>query len=298
MNSVTLIISVSVIILLLYVIISLLRRKTYKGSIEDAKKASNITVTANSSEAAAYSIWIYISSWNTDSVKNIFKRGSDITLSLDQYVNKLNITTGSASINSSFTTYAGYKYNGTLDSTYYYASDSTCEMICDTTSCNGYNFYTKKPNSYTSDKLNESYRTSYMLTSGCVKTTDTNLTNSLIGTTGGYFKKKNTDSSTTMINTFIPIQEWVFITINMDKNYTEVYINGKLVQTIVNDNTRHMDTSVTLSTSTTGFNGYNSKFLKYDRTLTTKEIWNNYKSGFGYYSTLGDYSIKVGFYKE
>jgi len=101
-----------------------------------------------------------------------------------------------------------------------------------------------------------------------------------------------------LVESFIPIQEWVFITINMDSQYTEVYINGKMVKTIINTNKTNTDETAILSKGGNGFIGYNSKFQMFDKTLTTQEIWNNYKAGFGYYSSLSDYSVKIGFYKD
>ena len=299
MSSVTLIISVSVIILLIYIVFSLLRRKSYIGSITNALTAVSVPVTPNSSPAASYSIWIYISEWNTEE-KKIFLRPGFITLSLETNTNKLNILlNGSTGI--SYDTFPNYYYNG--GTSYYYASDENCEMICggDTT-CKGYNFYKKKPDIYTT--LSSVYKTSYT-DEGCGIFTDDNIENSLLNNEFGgtsynsasYLKIKSTPEKY-IIDTFIPLQEWVYITVNMDTHYTEIYINGKLVKTIINTNKTHTGATAYLSPDNKGFIGYNSKFVATNKSLTTQEIWNNYKSGFGYYSSLSDYSVKVSLYKD
>ena len=164
MSSVTLIMSVSVIILLIYVIISLLRRKTYIGSITKADKATAVTVTANKTALASYSIWIYIDKWTTTSDKNIFVRDNYINLALDKNTNYLKLylskSASPLSYNKqiSYDKHYGYYYS-TTTSNYYYASDSICENVCDGDStCNGFNYYTNIPTTATPANT---YKTNY-----------------------------------------------------------------------------------------------------------------------------------------
>lgn len=301
MSSATLIISVSVIILLIYVIFSLLMRKSYVGSVTDATKEQVVTVKANSSPATSYSIWIYISEWNAGK-KVIFNREGFIKLSLAENTNKLELDiTGSTS--SSYNKKSQYYYPN-ANAPYYYGSDDTCQMLCNgQTGCSGYNFYKQIPSG--SSSTSTTYRTNYMTTEGCNLITSSKIENELMPSNFGnvsYVKIKN-PGTTFIIDTFIPLQEWVYITINMDNNYTEIYINGKLVRTIINTNTTHTGTTVKLSpvdsggTVGKGFTGYNAKFATTNNTLTTQEIWDSYKNGFGYYMSLSDYSVKVSLYK-
>ena len=309
MSSITLIISVSVIILLIYAIFSLLMRKPYSGSIANANKPFQVTVKANSTPATSYSIWIYISEWNVGQ-KVIFNRPGFIKLSLAENTNKLELElTGSTNKQDiSYTKYPQYYYPYTT--TYYYGIDDTCQMVCNgMTGCSGYNFYKKYPGS-TSVGTNSTYRTSYTTTEGCnMIVGSTTYKNELLVSNfpGSYVKIKDIPTSRFTIDTFIPLQEWVYITINMDTHYTQIYINGKMIRTIINTNEIHTGTTVNLSpasdggtTGTTGegFTGYTAKFTTTNKSLTTQEIWNNYKDGFGYYLSLSDYSVKVSLYKD
>lgn len=296
MNSVTLILSVSVIILLIYIIFSLLRRNAYTGAIAYANKERNVTVSQNYSPASAYSIWIYISEW-THGEKNIFERG-EINVGLDNTRNYLTVTVPEI-INMQYKNNPSYYIKYTEDDAklYHYGTNDNCKLLCSNDeTCGGFNYYKNPQKDMTfSNETN-------LTTTGCVLVNRAPLTSLDLTESESndilYSEIKNSNNKTYIVETYIPIQEWVFITINMDSQYTEVYINGKMVKTIINTNKTNTETNVYLSKSDTGFNGYNSKFQSFDKTLTTQEIWNSYKAGFGYYSSLSDYSVKIGFYKD
>ena len=297
MNLLTLILSVSVIILLIYIIFRLLRRNSYTGSIAEANKENTFTVSQNTSPASACSIWIYISEWKPGN-KNIFERGN-INVGLDDTTNYLTVTVPNI-INTNYTKYDSYYITPEDGASYSYGTDDNCRLSCtNDTTCGGFNYYNNPPKDYsTTKKMNSKNK-------GCILVNRSPLSTLDISPSSNDSTYKNTlyteiknDKQKYIVETFIPIQEWVFITINMDSQYTEVYINGKMVKTIINTNTTNTAETVTLSKGNTGFNGYNSKFQTFDKTLTTQEIWNNYKAGFGYYSSLSDYSVKIGFYKD
>ena len=255
MNSVTLILSVSVIILLLYVIFSLLRRNTYTGSIGDASVSREVTVAQNTSPAAAYSIWIYISEWKSG-VKNIFDR-NNISIGLDDSINYLTVTVPEIT-STQYKKYPSYYFKvdtgstgstGSTGATYYYGTNENCEMLCNKDTCGGFNYYKKPPASVPTSDM---YRLSNIMTNGCIlinsdKSQPYNLINNTTDDYDIYAEIKNSNKKTYIVETYIPIQEWVFITINMDSQYTEVYINGKMVRTIINTNAKNTDTTVTLS---------------------------------------------------
>ena len=301
MNSVTLILSVSLIILLIYIIFSLLRRNSYTGTMAYADKEMPVPVLQNTSPASAYSIWIYISEWTTG-YKNIFERG-DVSVGLDDNINYLTITVPKIMNTQYKNNLSYYITEDTSDTppTYYYGTNDNCKLLCNNQqTCGGFNYY-KKPQ--TGMTVNNDHN---LITTGCVLVNRTPLTSSDLQEIQAndlysdvlYSEIKNNDKEKYIVESYIPIQEWVFIAINMDSQYTEVYINGKMVKTIINTNETNTATNVVLSKGGTGFNGHNSNFQTFDKTLTTQEIWNSYKAGFGYYSSLSDYSVKIGFYKD
>jgi len=290
MNSVTLILSVSVIILLIYIIFSLLRRNSYTGAMAYADKETKVAVSQNTSPASAYSIWIYISEW-TIGDKNIFERGN-VKVGLDNKINYLTITVPKI-MNTQYKKIP-YAIKEPENISYNYGTNDNCKLLCsNSTDCRGFNYYKTIPSGMTANPQPN------LLTAGCVlinneiTTADYTTNDDVL-----YAEIKNNNTEKYIVESYIPIQEWVFITINMDSQYTEVYINGKMVKTIINTNETNTDTIVYLSKNDSGFTGHNSKFQAFDKTLTTQEIWNSYKAGFGYYSSLSDYSIKIGFYKD
>ena len=290
MNSVTLILSVSVIILLIYIIFSLLRRNSYTGAMAYANKEKTVTVLQNTSPASAYSIWIYISEWSRGD-KNIFERGS-LNVGLDDKINYLTISVPKI-MNTQYKNIPNYSIN-TTDSIYHYGTNDNCKLLCSNNKdCGGFNYYKTIPADMSASNNPN------LITAGCVLVNKEITTADFNPTKGDvlYAEIKN-DKEKYIVESYIPIQEWVFITINMDSQYTEVYINGKMVKTIINTNETNTATDVILSKGDTGFDGHNSKFQTFDKTLTTQEIWNSYKAGFGYYSSLSDYSVKIGFYKD
>lgn len=296
MSTVTLIVSISVIVLLIYIIYSIMRRDTYSGSILSANKETTVVLnTDNTSSAAAYSIWIYVSEWSIGP-KNIFSRGNFLSVGLDNTKNSLVVSVPSI-INSQ---YKKYPYNYATPGaspTYYYGTNDTCELLCtNSETCYGFNYYDVIENVGTTGVIeNRNNQTNFNNKKGCILV-DTEFTpNDLNSTTNNVYTELKNKKNDYVINSYIPLQEWVCITINMDAQYTEVYINGKMVQTIINTNGKHSG-DVILSKGN-GFIGSNSKFQNFDKTLTPQEIWNNYKGGFGYYSSLSDYSVKVRFYK-
>jgi len=296
MSSVTLIISISAIILLLYIIYSILRGNSYTGSIAAANAAQTVTLQNNTSSAASYSIWIYVTEWSvTKYIKNIFSR-SGVSIGLDGTTNYLIVTVPNI-VTATYKKYPYYYSPVSASATYNYATNDSCELLCTTnTECYGFNYYDKPGSVQGATTINKSGQAGFS-EKGCILINSATTPNDLINTSSNVYSELKNKTSDYVIKSFIPIQEWVFISVNMDAHYTEVYINGKMVQTIINTNQKHVGNAI-LSLDGKGFNGFNSKFENSDKTLTPQQIWNSYKSGFGYYSSLSDYSIKIGFYKD
>jgi hypothetical protein len=107
------------------------------------------------------------------------------------------------------------------------------------------------------------------------------------------------------ITNSFPIQKWTYLVINVSNMKTfEAYINGKLAKTVnVTDPanvTPTFKTSALYVGNTTGLTGYVTKFIRTDKTLDAKKIWENYLSGNGltsYFSSLIPYGLNMSISK-
>jgi len=133
---------------------------------------------------------------------------------------------------------------------------------------------------------------------------------------GNSTNKFQTDSENIAIRNF-PLQKWVCVTYSIYGNSLDLYLNGKLVKSVVDDAVTLMmnesalvalgnpwynktvgDDEVTISNLTAGFKGYTSKLKYYKSALTPKEAYNIYKSGPGTSylgDILGDRSVNINF---
>jgi len=114
-----------------------------------------------------------------------------------------------------------------------------------------------------------------------------------------------------------PLQKWVCVTYSIYGNSLDLYLNGKLVKSVVDDGVTLMmsesalvalgnpwynktvaDDEITITNLTAGFKGYTSKLKYYKSALTPKEAYNIYKSGPGTSylgDILGDRSVNINF---
>ena len=115
-----------------------------------------------------------------------------------------------------------------------------------------------------------------------------------------------TTTYTTQTITFnnISIQKWVNIIVCVDTNSADLYINGKLVNSISYDNvssTPSSQSSLTFAKDGIGFNGSISGSRFYNKFLTPQECWTIYTDGFSN-SLLGSfmnrYNASIVFYKD
>jgi hypothetical protein len=102
----------------------------------------------------------------------------------------------------------------------------------------------------------------------------------------------------------ISIQKWVNIIVCVDTNNTDVYINGKLVNSHVNSAVSASPSSqnnIIIAKANTGFNGSISGTRYYSKFLTPQEAWDIYRAGFSN-SLLGSfmnrYNASIVFYKD
>ena len=128
-------------------------------------------------------------------------------------------------------------------------------------------------------------------------------------------KFQTNDENITIAN--FPLQKWVCVTYSIYGTSLDLYLNGKLVKSVIDDNVKLMmsesalvalgnpwynksvaDDEITISNLTTGFKGYTSKLKYYKSALTPKEAYNIYKSGPGTSylgDILGDRSVNINF---
>ena len=114
-----------------------------------------------------------------------------------------------------------------------------------------------------------------------------------------------------------PLQKWVCVTYSIYGTSLDLYLNGKLVKSVIDDDVKLMmsesalvalgnpwynksvaDDEITISNLTAGFKGYTSKLKYYKSALTPKEAYNIYKSGPGTSylgDILGDRSVNINF---
>lgn len=114
-----------------------------------------------------------------------------------------------------------------------------------------------------------------------------------------------------------PLQKWVSVTFSIYQNALDLYLNGKLIKSVINDNIdivmsedilvslgnpfnvyTESDDETTISNITYGFKGYTSKLNYYNESLTPKQAYNIYKSGPGTSylgDILGDRGININF---
>lgn len=99
-----------------------------------------------------------------------------------------------------------------------------------------------------------------------------------------------------------PIQKWTYLVVNVYNMKTfEAYINGKLAKTV----NISIDVIPSFKTSTlyignVALSGYVTKFIRLEKTLDAKTVWNNYLSGNGitsYFSSFMPYGLNMSISK-
>ena len=105
----------------------------------------------------------------------------------------------------------------------------------------------------------------------------------------------------TITNNF-PIQKWTYLVVNVKNLKTfEAYINGKLAKTINIDSTSipTFKTSA-LHIGDSSITGYVTKFIRQDKILDAKTIWETYLSGNGltsYFNSFIPYGLNMSISK-
>jgi hypothetical protein len=198
-----------VIIFLLYLLISFYRSSetvlTETANLSQTIPQIEITNSSGSS-SYAYGIWIFVSNWDSNKPKTIFKRANNLTVSLDNTSPKLRAT---------FTM----------------TDDSEKDVII-------------------------------------------------------------TDN--------MPLQKWVYITISVDGQYVDGYIDGKLVKSsrVISDELipKVPTSAAKMQLGGDGFDASIARFKHWAHAVDPQTVWNSYLQGNGqgsWTSTISDYGVDL-----
>jgi hypothetical protein len=114
------------------------------------------------------------------------------------------------------------------------------------------------------------------------------------------------DTKSYEITNNFPLQKWVFVTISVDNSTIDMYLDGKLVKsvidTVTSDNTRHMPDG----TSPIEFGVINGTYMtKFSRTTSRSDpqtAWGLYMKGSGSKKGIGNlvnrYNMKLSLMKD
>lgn len=312
------IIMVVLIILLIYIIVRIIWRKQYTGSIMKADKEQFVPssdLDNSSSSECTYSIWIYIDDLNVNSGKKkvIFHHGSTglndgFNLYLDEYGN--NLVAKSQIINNvisnGYTDYdneyikvtktdVNYSYLGNFPfqrSVNEQGIKTICGEKCNwMNSCTAYTYNdvvgntgeTGNCNFYSNKPGSDYSDVLFPLKDNLLRFSEV---------------KVNTKFNTCKVSK-IPTQKWVNIVVSISSVSVDMYIDGKLVQTcLTNGQPVSMgDQNVYISPGGIGFSGWNAKFEYWGKYMEPQEIWKIYKTGFEKTFNFGNYQLNMSIYK-
>jgi hypothetical protein len=264
------VISIVVIILLVYIVIRVIWRKEYTGTIAKANVTQKVpnaqleSLTGSSNECT-YSIWIYIDDWNYKygKKKTVFKRG-DFELYLGTYENEIianspiikNTDVNSEVDNYTYTTDSTSNPVGTwidpnksndnvnwgpyknLKITRDYTTgknketiQKTCGTFCNSMDqCIGYDFIGDQAGGQCSTLK---YTTDITPPPSLDKYYTTTVVSGVTFTnTFGAIKNPSTDYTICKVSK-IPTQQWVNIVVSISSISVDMYINGKLTKTTI-----------------------------------------------------------------
>jgi len=106
------------------------------------------------------------------------------------------------------------------------------------------------------------------------------------------------DSQTITITSNFPIQSWVYVTVSVQGQYVDLYLQGKLVKSIQLARQAEVpspDATVQLGTGTAGPDINVAGFVYYPNALPPQQVWSNYLAGNGQNTlgTLSTYGVNV-----
>jgi len=105
---------------------------------------------------------------------------------------------------------------------------------------------------------------------------------------------KTAGATDLVITDNFPIQKWVCLTLSIDNNIVDVYMDGKLVKSAKYTHASPADCSLT----TGGFNGYITKFKRWAEPLNPQKVYDIYMEGNGRSGILPAYGVDVALFKD
>jgi len=107
----------------------------------------------------------------------------------------------------------------------------------------------------------------------------------------------------TLIISNVPLQKWTSFILTVHGRAMDVYLDGKLVNTLILTNAPKMNTTHSLTlTPDGGFSGSTANFLYHPKSLNPRDAYNLYKEGCGSSSWLGGifnrYRLKLAFLRD
>jgi hypothetical protein len=118
-----------------------------------------------------------------------------------------------------------------------------------------------------------------------------------------YGEKANAATECKVEN--IPLQKWINVIITIYNRSIDTYLNGKLINTCVLDNTikSSKGQGVTVGNSFVEFKGNTSKFQYFDHIVNPQEAWDIYSNGFAESNWVTslfkfDYGLKLAVTKD
>lgn len=100
-------------------------------------------------------------------------------------------------------------------------------------------------------------------------------------------KSDTNNAKAYIVTSDFPTNKWVYLVMNVDNKLVEVYVNGKLVKTIMTtvDGARAAGT-VPITIGGGGLGGYITRAIRKPETIDPTKVWNNYLQGNGQYAGI------------
>ena len=104
----------------------------------------------------------------------------------------------------------------------------------------------------------------------------------------------------TIVTNNFPLQKWTYITVSVDNQFVDFYLNGKLVKSIKINGFPSIppDTTVPISLGGSGFDAQASKFQRDLTPLDPQTVWTRYLSGNGNTSYFSSYNMNFSVLKN
>lgn len=131
-------------------------------------------------------------------------------------------------------------------------------------------------------------------------TADAKLKYSITNSSSGNPSSGTTYLATNEAMTNFPLQKWVYISISVDTNIVDIYIDGKLIRSQRMESIKPPSKSCLITYPTT-VDAYIVKFDRFDKPVDPETVWNAYMAGNGgsyFTSLLSSYGANITLTKD